>query len=251
MLSTKFKVFAALIVSSFTVAATLFALNGNAISMDTVADSNKTATFTNSDLARFKTSETGAYRLHPVTFGGKNDHSFRIPLPDGKYVNGLLLHGDCGNQTITDLGNYVTARHSGGAEKEYFNYNLVLGFKGIVSVQMSVTVTIANADTDAEAIFNVTTSTSVISDAFIVDDHSEASLPTQISRDGSGGPCYEYLFGRDTELTTSYTAETSKLGTKDSNANAVTFRINGYMSNATGENSVNVRINELSVTYSC
>lgn len=251
MLSTKFKVFAALIVSSFTAATTLFALNGNAISMDTVADSNKTATFTNSDLARFKTSETGVYRLHPVTFGERNDHSFRLPLPDGKYVNGLLLHGDCGNQTITDLGNYVTARHSDGAAKEYFNYNLVLGFKGIVSVQMSVTVTIANADTDAQAIFNVTTSTSVISDAFIVDDHSEASLPKQISRDGSTGSHYEYLFGNSTELVSSYTAITGERVAEKASANAVTFRINGYMSNATGENSVNVTINELSVTYSC
>ena len=252
MLSKRLKISIALIATSLVAVTTLFALTGNGVSLYTVADTNKSITLTNSDLSKFTSSETGDYRLHPVTFGSRHDRSFRIPLADGHYINGLLLHGDCGGQTITDLGHYTTVRHSGSGNKAYFNYNIVLGCKGIVSAAMKVTLAFADGYTGCQAIFNISTTSSVISDDLIEDDHAESGDLAEISRTNPSGNSYNYLYGQTHNFSSdTHVQETGVRTASKTGGNAVVFRINGYMTNDVPENSLSVTVNSLTVTYSC
>ena len=257
MLSKKFMITAVACAVSLVAVTSLLAIQGNILSNDALAgDDYHVLTFSNDDLAKFKPDIEGDYRLHPVTFGGDSDYSFRIPLGNGKYINGLLLYGDCGNQTITDLGDFTTARHSGGASQEWFNYSIVLGCKGMRSARMDVTLTFENGYEKCGVILNIVTSTTVLWDGLIEDGHSETALPPQITRNRES--YYDYLYGYDSSGGGDQLK--SKTLNKDTgdcwhngrpNGNAVQFRINGFMGDAFAENSVSVRINSLTITFDC
>ena len=209
-----------------------------------------TKVFTASDLANYTPEETGQYRLHPVTIGGKSDYSFRINLDNGKYINGLLLYGDCGNQTITNLSHFSMTKAIGGNDKDYFNFNIALCAKGLVSIgmQMTFTITGTNNYTSFLHTLNMTTSDSVITDEYIVDNYV-GSLPANVSREAN--PYTEYVAGAESTFAeASYYREFRDELTKA--ANIATFRAGGYLTkDDSSANTVSVTVDYLEVRYNC
>ena len=204
----------------------------------------KTLSLTGSQLATYST-------FNNVTIDSRNDYSFVIDQGDGKYINGLLLFGDCGNQTVYDIGHYKMDRHVGGYDNEYFNFNLILGITNIVSVKIKWTVTFGDY-TNNRVDFHIETSDDFLSDNYVAENYV-GSLPSNVRRNSDSGSYYEYVYATErVDLKNNVLVEQSgKKVLEESGTNIVNFRVGGFLDNTPGENSVDIQIDLLEIEYSC
>ena len=218
----------------------------------------KTLTLAYDDLSQYTSSAEGDHKLRAITMnhgvGTVNDYSFRINLGGGKYVNGLLLYGDCGHQDVHNLGSFTTSRNSGGVDYESFNYNILLSVNGLVSASMDITMNFPGAAgvyTGCTYTTNITYSAYSIFDNYFDGDDYSKNLHSDVNRDATS--YYDLIWGHSNQ---SFAAQTTNENTgkqlvKKEGGYTAVFRINGLLDNDPGNNSIDIQINSLSVEYTC
>lgn len=179
--------------------------------------------------------------LNPYTFDGKDDsRQFVYSLPGGKYIQGAVLFGDCGHQSVGDtLADPMTMDNNGGVdEKNAADFHILFSAHGLQYV--SFTFDMGNSvcpnkssDVVYGAKFSTVCGTSLYdglsgrpyhgddgiaedylrTDFYVTGDHSEVSLYDQK---------YQY-----TGVTYSYTRPAENTG-KYGQLNAVAFYVNPY-----------------------
>ena len=223
---------------------------------DLNASDYKTLSLDSTELAKYTTSAEGSYKLHEVFVDSaeRPDYSFRIPLANGTYANGVLLCSDCGGQVVNSLGNFSMTRTNNDHD-DTFNFLLCFNTQEIVSASIDFTFNITPT-VEMKRFFGTFTTVGTIGDEWIADNYDSNSLPANISRDiGTSGNCHDLLWG-DSNNTNYFTPDNGEYHTpynfhevNESGGNTLVYKINGAVrpSNST----ISFVINSLTINYRC